>query len=267
MRVSSRTNQFGFTLTELLVITAILAILVIMLLPALSSAKFRALNVSCVNNSKQLVGAWGMYANDHNGKLAQNADLNHPVNSPTDPSGLNFGPNCSWALGNMEVNENRTNDLYLQNGLLFPYLKTVRVFKCPADNKLSGARPPANRSLSMNACLGTPAATTTNDPRIIRKISQIKQTSLIWLTIDENPNTINDTSFLVSLDQDTWVDFPAVYHNNAGGLSFADGHAEIHKWRDRTVFAPKGIGNHTALPAILPEDIRWLQGHTYVDGQ
>src|SRR2546426_7399595 len=28
-------------------------------------------------------------------------------------------------------------------------------------------------------------------------------------------------------------DFPASYHNKAGGLSFADGHAEIHRWRDR----------------------------------
>ena len=29
-----------------------------------------------------------------------------------------------------------------------------------------------------------------------------------------------------------WLDLPASYHGNAGGLSFADGHSEIHRWRD-----------------------------------
>jgi hypothetical protein len=93
---------------------------------------------------------------------------------------------------------------------------------------MSGNRPIANRSMSMNSMLGTPPNFT--DTRIMRKITQIKRASMLWVTLDENPNTINDTSFLVSLDQDAWVDFPASYHNKAGGLSFADGQAEIRKW-------------------------------------
>src|SRR5882757_2740082 len=111
MRVRSRTSHVGFTLIELLVIITVIAILAVIFLPALSKAKAKALDISCINNSKQLISAWLMYANDHNEKLVQNAELNHPLSSPIDPTGLNFGPNCSWALGNMELNENRTNDL------------------------------------------------------------------------------------------------------------------------------------------------------------
>jgi prepilin-type processing-associated H-X9-DG protein len=57
--------------------------------------------------------------------------------------------------------------------------------------------------------------------------------------------------------EDSWGNMPAIYHNGAGGLSFADGHAEIRKWVDpdtlsRTVpAAPRG-----------PNDVPWIQKRT-----
>ena len=60
-----------------------------------------------------------------------------------------------------------------------------------------------------------------------------------------------------------WVDVPASYHNNACGFSFADGHAEIKKWRDGNSLQPVLRVNPSAgnqKPA--PEDVPWLQQRT-----
>jgi prepilin-type processing-associated H-X9-DG protein len=48
--------------------------------------------------------------------------------------------------------------------------------------------------------------------------------------LDEHPGSINDAGFF-NPRISSFVDMPANYHNGAGGLSFADGHAEIHKWK------------------------------------
>jgi prepilin-type processing-associated H-X9-DG protein len=85
------------------------------------------------------------------------------------------------------------------------------------------------------------------------------------VTIDENPGSINDGWFVVNVARANaqaslqWVDYPASYHNNAGGLSFADGHAEIKKWKDSTVLkVPAG----NARTPSSHGDLQWLSQRT-----
>lgn len=88
--------------------------------------------------------------------------------------------------------------------------------------------------------------------------SDILTVSDIWVALDENPGTINDHWFLnhPANYPFTWVDRPACYHNRSGGLSFADGHAQMRKWTDPIVLQ-QGTGNFIAATPGNP-DLPWL---------
>ena len=75
-------RQRAFTLIELLVVIAIIAILAAMLLPALALAKQKAQGIGCLNNNKQLILAWTMYANDSNDRLVYNRTITGTLVTP-----------------------------------------------------------------------------------------------------------------------------------------------------------------------------------------
>ena len=62
----------AFTLIELQVVIAILAMLAAVLLPALHKAKNSSQSIGCCNNQKQLQLAWEMYHEENSGRLALN---------------------------------------------------------------------------------------------------------------------------------------------------------------------------------------------------
>jgi prepilin-type processing-associated H-X9-DG protein len=124
--------------------------------------------------------------------------------------------------------------------------------------------------MSMNTWLG-PIVPYTGDTAVV---SYYKEQSMIrpgpanlWVFIDENPTSINDGSFICTPDIQEWVDCPASYHNNACGIAFADGHAQIKKWMDGTVlhgWAPPTIqpGNPGFVrlpPTGTTNDLSFLQ--------
>jgi len=251
---------------ELLVTIAIIAILAAILMSALSKSKEAGRKISCVDNHKQLVLAWRMYANDNDDRLVWNVD-----------DGDNQ-PFTNWVAGHLRNPSDATDTNLLVNpkrSLLASYIKSPKIYKCPTDP--SGFV----RSVSMNNRLNP--VRFVKPPLVLggygtnfiiyRRMGSIHATSQIFVTLDERYDSINEGMFAVEMSNTGtfdgegtpspywWLDTPASYHNQSVNLSFADGHVESHRWLESTTLGPIGVTGFRHTSAT-DRDISWLQERT-----
>lgn len=271
---ANKTNHPGFTLIELLVVIAIIAILAGMLLPALAKSKTKAQGIMCMNNSKQLMLAWQMYALDneerivmsfHGGDAQGGAAANNPRNAPWVVGWLDWGTSADNTNVNFLINERYSK--------LAKYFSNSRnIFKCPADRYVSQAQRGRGwtervRSISGNIGVGDGNAETGPWSTIYKHIKKTDEFTIpgpteTWVYTDEHPDSINDAGFFNPTSSTAWVDQPATYHNGAAGLAFADGHSEIHKWvaslKHANAQRVKFNNTITATVRAGDKDITWM---------
>jgi hypothetical protein len=85
--------------------------------------------------------------------------------------------------------------------------------------------------------------------------------SEIWVLVDDDPWTINDSSIAVIAAMPDFIDYPNVFNDNSTTFSFADGHGETHKWKS-TIFVHNGVpARTTAIPGLQYQDAFWWASH------
>lgn len=271
---NSRNRRAGFTLIELLVVIAIIAILAGMLLPALAKAKAKAHGIHCLNGTKQLMVAWRMYAEDFDDRV--------PWAYGDDGDARNYA--AAWVHKSVdfsnanEHNWNPTNTL--MDGAIWRYTGPNReIYRCAADKTTvtpesgpyAGQKRPRIRSMSMNAFVGGNKGLITwfgaeGKHRKYIKLSDFTAPgpSKTWILVDEHPKSINDGFFCVqmkpfpNLAAAELPDAPASYHNGACGFTFADGHSEIHSWKDARTKSDNPMEENNSGN----QDIMWLWQRT-----
>jgi prepilin-type N-terminal cleavage/methylation domain-containing protein len=213
----------AFTLIELLVVIAIIAVLMAILMPSLKRAKEQARSLHCRSNVRTLCMAWFMYKDENDAKIV---------------SGETPGPGGkAWVVmpptaGDATVEAKKE---YIKDGLLWPYVKEIDVYRCPSDRrKNSPYHQNAFRTYSIaGGMAGVPDGQWEINP--CRNFTDIKQPATKYVFLAEcDKRGYNNGSWVLYPKSRQWVDPFAIWHrDDTSTLGYADGHAEMQRWRGK----------------------------------
>lgn len=229
VRLSARRQfrRFAFTLTELLVVIATVAILAVTLLPALARSQAKTQLTQCLNNLHQFGLAIQMYGNDNQDYLPfPNWGVNGATGNTTGwlykPIGGNPPP-----IANNPV-------LTYQNGLLWRYLQNINTYWCPVDAsttnqpyRIGSGSTYSQRADKMSTYVMNGAACDFNGKYPAYKITDVtqKQAVILWEPNDRNADgSYNPGAYNDGANEPDLIEGPGLLHNLGSDLLYLDGH-------------------------------------------
>lgn len=222
----------AFTLVELLVVIAIIALLMALLMPALRLAHDQATALICVSNLRQLSIGWFSYSTENDDKI-----VNGHIPRDNNP------PRHWWALAPQRLDGTYTGDTKpglvedklrgIERGLLFPFVKNIKVYHCPGDARIDIPEQLAYRSFSVTGGMNGEAGNFGAEPCELYDEIRTPGNKIVFLE-EMDDRGWNMGSWVINPNnRDSWVDPLAIWHNERSTLGFADGHAEKHRWLDK----------------------------------
>jgi prepilin-type processing-associated H-X9-DG protein len=137
-----------------------------------------------------------------------------------------------------------------------------------------GSLYPVVRTVSMSVCMGFRTLPWNAEYLSFRKRTDIRGISVsdALVFVDERDDSIDDGEFAIDMVQNQIVNVPAGYHGGSGGLTFADGHAQIHRWRTPEVLRAQQSGAQIRKWEFMPVaannvDLVWMRAHATVRAQ
>lgn len=243
-------KQKGFTLIELLVVIAIIALLLAILMPALKAAKKIAASIVCMSNQKQLGLGYILASEDMDGELLEARPCAKGIRT------INNVDYRTW-VGIPTTNKTLDGKIAgIEEGGLWPYVKTHKVFNCPFDRRWTkpclgpNAQPGdigGYRSYSIGAVLSK-LVQPDNAGEGAHKITKYTQFTnpgekFIFIEETDNDSPYNGNYWDIYLNQRWWYDPLAIVHSGTSTFSYADGHADKFKWTDEEMIEmSQGIG-------------------------
>jgi prepilin-type N-terminal cleavage/methylation domain-containing protein/prepilin-type processing-associated H-X9-DG protein len=230
----TRLTTGGFTLIELLIVIAIIALLMGILVPALTRVRKQGKRAVCLSNNRQLMIAWLAYAETYDGKLVNGCQADwHDARIKENMWCTRIHPpdnKYDWDKPfTMATLEDRIKKL--MTGALWPYLNDAKIYRCPE------AKREMHRTYSivtpMNAKWFAMTETTYfgTEGEIIKNLGQIKKPQERIVFVEEGYPSSD--AFEVLYSQEAWIDVPQAPHVKGSDFGFVDGHAEFWKWEDK----------------------------------
>jgi prepilin-type N-terminal cleavage/methylation domain-containing protein/prepilin-type processing-associated H-X9-DG protein len=213
----------AFSLVELLVVVAIIALLISILMPALNRAREQANRTTCLSNLRQIGMGFHMYTADNRG----------------------FMPRCAPRPGYAMMDHDwifyrdRPDGRTIADSPICRYLGSFRpeVFRCPSEDvwtRMTGFQPYYYYSYCMNSYLGTRANLNFSSADTVN-LSIVRRPSEMIIAVEEDERSINDGAWGPAWD---WLAIrhererklpdngPSSNPQARGNAAFVDGHAD-----------------------------------------